>query len=60
MHEIFNLEKHPETEIKKSKKSKILNKMMNNKKFIFAIALYIFGSIIYTTISILINLIKFI
>jgi hypothetical protein len=58
MHEIFDIEKHPETEIKKTRKNKIVNKLLNNKKFIFGIAIYVFSSIIYTTISILLTIIK--
>jgi hypothetical protein len=58
MHEIFDIEKHPEKEVKKSKKIKIVNKLLNNKRIIFGIAIYVFSSIIYTTISILLTLIK--
>ena len=42
LHEHFNIEKHPETEIKKSKKNKIANKVLNNKRLIMSIVIYIF------------------
>jgi hypothetical protein len=58
LHEIFDLEKHPETKIKKSKKAEVLKKIINNKAVILSIAIYIFLSIIYTTLSILLTTIK--
>tara|TARA_R110000823_G_scaffold4777_3_gene18941 strand:+ start:411 stop:599 length:189 start_codon:yes stop_codon:yes gene_type:complete len=58
LHEHFNIEKHPETEIKKSKKNKIANKVLNNKRLIMSIVIYIFLSTIYTTGIIILTIIK--
>ena len=57
MHEIFDLDTHPETNLKKPKKNKLI-KFFTNKKIVFLMAVYILGSLIYTTITILINIIK--
>ena len=58
LHEIFDIEKHPETEVKKSRKNKIANKVLNNKRLIMAIVIYIFLSTIYTSAMILLTIIK--
>ena len=60
MHEIFDLEKYPEKKQKKSNKNKIASKLINNKKLIFALIIYILLSGIYTTVIILKQLFKLI
>lgn len=60
MHEMFDLEKHPEKKQKKSNKNKIASRLINNRKLIFVFIIYILCSSIYTTVIILKQLFKLI